>query len=111
MLAEKVVSTICPFCGVGCQLDLHMTGDQIIRADSPFDAPVNRGQLCVKGRFGWDYIYHPDRITTPLIRKEIGNREIPDNAEPRSLFREATWDEALDLVAGRLADLGCAPGA
>lgn len=92
MRAERVVSTVCPFCGVGCSLDLHVSGDQIVRATSPYDSVVNHGNLCVKGRFGWDFIYHPKRVTTPLIRRN-------------GKFAPATWDEALDLVADRFVEI------
>jgi len=76
--------------------------DFIYRVTSPFDSPVNHGNLCVKGRFGYDYIYHPKRVLTPLIRKvqqEAGSRTQAFN---RSDWREASWDEALDYVADRL---------
>ncbi len=99
---EKVISTTCPFCGVGCRLDLHIQGSQILRATTPYDHVVSRGNLCVKGRFGWDFIYHPNRVLKPLIRKpsqRAGHRAAA-NADD---WREATWDEALELVA--LAEL------
>ncbi len=101
--AERTVRTTCPYCGVGCGLHLHVRQNNIVRVTGDFDSPVNRGNLCVKGRFGFDFIYHPARITVPLIRKEIGNRRVPPGSDPRDLFREATWDEALDLAADRLA--------
>jgi formate dehydrogenase alpha subunit len=101
--AERSVRTTCPYCGVGCGLQLHVRQNNIVRVTGDFDSPVNRGNLCVKGRFGFDFIYHPARISVPLIRKEIGNRAVPAGRDPRDLFREATWDEALDLVADRLA--------
>jgi len=82
---EKVRTT-CPYCGVGCQLELHIKGDQIIRVTGVDGAQPNQGHLCVKGRYGYDFIYSKDRLTTPLIRNGDG-------------FREATWDEALDFVA------------
>ena len=68
MLPEKVVSTTCPFCGVGCTLELHVSGNQVLKATSPYNSVVNHGNLCVKGRFGWDFIYNPKRITQPMIR-------------------------------------------
>ena len=67
---DRIVTTTCPYCGVGCTLELHLRDDFIYRVTSPFDSPVNHGNLCVKGRFGYDYIYHPKRILTPLIRRE-----------------------------------------
>ena len=100
--ADRVVTSTCPYCGVGCTLQLHVKDDFIFKVTTPFDSPVNQGNLCVKGRFGYDYIYHPKRITTPLIRKtkqEPGKRT---QAFDLSEWREATWEEALDYVADNL---------
>ena len=69
--ADQVVSTTCPYCGVGCNLQLHVKDDYIFKVTSPFDAVVNQGNLCVKGRFGYDYIYHPKRVTKPLVRRYL----------------------------------------
>ncbi len=88
----KKVRTTCPYCGVGCQLNLHMRGEQIVRITAVEDAAPNKGRLCVKGRFGYDFIYSEDRLTTPLIR---------ENGD----FREASWDEALDLVASKFKQI------
>jgi len=99
---DRTVSTTCPYCGVGCTLELHLRDDFIYKVTSPFDSPVNHGNLCVKGRFGYDYIYHPKRVLTPLIRKvpqEPGSRTQAFNRED---WREVSWDEALDYVADRL---------
>jgi predicted molibdopterin-dependent oxidoreductase YjgC len=82
------VRTTCPYCGVGCQLELHVKDDQIVKVTGVEDAEPNKGRLCVKGRFGYDFIYSKDRLTTPLI-KEKGQ------------FREASWDEALGLIASK----------
>jgi len=88
---ERQVLTTCPYCGVGCQLELNLKGHRIIESIPARDNEVNRGQACVKGRFGiTDVVHHPERLTTPLIKK---NRE----------FKEASWDEALDLIASKLA--------
>jgi anaerobic selenocysteine-containing dehydrogenase len=65
---DDIVSTTCPYCGVGCNLELHIKDETIYRVTSPFDAEVNQGNLCVKGRFGYDFIYHNRRVTTPLVR-------------------------------------------
>ena len=102
---DRVVSTTCPYCGVGCNLHLHIQDDFIYRVTSPHDAVVNQGNLCVKGRFGYDFLYHPDRLTTPLIRRtpQQPGQRVP--ATDRSEWREATWDEALDLVADRLVEI------
>ncbi len=111
MLAEeRMTATTCPFCGVGCRLDVHTQGNQIIRVTTPYTHPVSRGNLCVKGRFGWDFIYHPDRVRTPLIRNEL---QKPGQRKPaaREDWREATWDEALDLIAERFAATVQAHGA
>jgi formate dehydrogenase major subunit len=88
---EKVRTT-CPYCGVGCQLDLHVRDGRIVKVNAVEDAAPNKGRLCVKGRFGYDFIYSEDRLKTPLIK---------ENGE----FREASWDEALDLVADRFKDI------
>ena len=68
---DQIISTTCPYCGVGCTLQLHIKDDFIYRVTSPFDSPVNHGNLCVKGRFGYDFIYHPRRVTVPLVRKYL----------------------------------------
>jgi len=85
----KQVRSTCSYCGVGCQIYLHVKEDRIVRITGVEDAAPNFGSLCVKGRFGYDFIQHPDRLTSPLI-KEDGK------------FREASWDEALELVAKRM---------
>ncbi len=103
--SDRVVTTTCPYCGVGCTLQLHVKDDFIFKVTSPFNSPVNQGNLCVKGRFGYDYVYHPKRVTTPLIRKvkqEPGKRT---QAFDLSEWREATWDEALDYVADNLTHI------
>ena len=88
---ERQVLTTCPYCGVGCQLELHLKGDRIMEVVPARDNEVNQGQACVKGRFGiTEVVHHPERLTTPLIKKN-------------SKFKEVSWDEALDLVASKLA--------
>ncbi|HUN55742.1 MAG TPA: formate dehydrogenase subunit alpha [Smithella sp.] len=87
------VRTTCPYCGVGCQQDLHVKGEQIVRIAGVEDGAPNYGRLCVKGRFAYDFIYSKDRLTTPLIRQADGE------------FREASWDEALDLVAVKFKEI------
>jgi len=86
------VRTTCSYCGVGCQMELHVKDGQVVKVTGVDDLEPNFGCLCVKGRFGFDFIHSPDRLTTPLIK---------ENGE----FREAGWDEALALVAGRLSDI------
>jgi len=103
--SEKIVTTTCGYCGVGCTLELHIQNGFIYRVTSPFDSPVNHGNLCVKGRFGYDYIYNPKRITTPMIRKD---KQIPGDRKQAfdpSEWREVSWDEALDYTADRLVEI------
>ncbi|MBN08652.1 MAG: formate dehydrogenase subunit alpha, partial [Rhodospirillaceae bacterium] len=105
--AEEIVNTVCPYCGVGCQLALHVKDNKIIHVDGR-DGPANHGRLCVKGRFGLDYVSHPHRLTAPLIRKQgtpktIG--DIPDMNEVIDGFREASWEEALDVVAAGFKEI------
>ncbi|HAJ34518.1 MAG TPA: formate dehydrogenase subunit alpha [Chloroflexi bacterium] len=102
---DRIVSTTCPYCGVGCNLHLHIKDDFIYRVTSPHDAVVNHGNLCVKGRFGYDFMYHPDRVTTPLIRKTPQQPGARTQAFDRSEWRAVSWDEALDYVADRLVEI------
>ncbi len=106
---QRRVRTTCTYCGVGCQLDLHVnthTG-KITRVTSSEDAPVNGLALCVKGRYGYDFVHSDERLTTPLIRKgwkmEAGSWMLDAGISKLDAgFREATWDEALSLVAQQL---------
>ncbi|MCP4716869.1 MAG: formate dehydrogenase subunit alpha [Deltaproteobacteria bacterium] len=100
---EKSVRSTCPYCGVGCQIDLQIKDHKIVRVDAPFDVAPNYGRLCSKGRFGIDYVHHPSRLTHPLIRKKIGVK--PRQAVGLEGFREAGWDEALDLAADKIAEI------
>ncbi len=88
----KKVRTTCPYCGVGCQLELWVKDGEIIRSNGVEDVSPNYGRLCVKGRFGYDYVNHRDRLTTPLIKKD-------------GKFVEASWDEALDLIARKFSEI------
>jgi formate dehydrogenase alpha subunit len=118
---DRTVTTTCPYCGVGCTLQLHVKDDYIFKVTSPFDSPVNHGNLCVKGRFGYDYVYHPKRITIPLVRRYLlegkpkpeGREQVfavstDGNPIPNSLISndwdwvQTDWDTALDLVADNL---------
>ncbi len=103
--ADRVVPTTCPYCGVGCNLELHIKDDYIYKVTSPFDATVNHGNLCVKGRFGYDFIYNKDRVTTPLIRKRPQAPGARTQAFDRDQWREVSWDEALDYTADRLVEI------
>jgi formate dehydrogenase alpha subunit len=102
---DRIVSTTCPYCGVGCNLELHLKDDYIYKVTSPFDNVVNHGNLCVKGRFGYDYIYSPKRVTVPLIRKQQQQPGSRNQAFDLAEWREASWDEALDTVADRLVEI------
>jgi len=103
--ADRVVTSTCPYCGVGCALQLHVKDDYIFKVTTPFDSPVNHGNLCVKGRFGYDYVYHPKRVTTPLIRRTPQKAGERTQAFDLSEWREATWDEALEYAADRLVEI------
>jgi predicted molibdopterin-dependent oxidoreductase YjgC len=88
----RKVRTTCTYCGVGCQLNLHVRDNRVVKISGVEDVAPNYGSLCVKGRFGFDFIGSPDRLTAPLIK---------ENGE----FREASWDEALDLVAAKFLEI------
>ena len=95
------VESVCPYCGVGCQITYQINGNKI-HAVQGRDGPANKNRLCVKGRFGFDYVSHRHRLTKPLIRRSDveKNADIEVNpSDPSSHFREAEWDEALDFVA------------
>ena len=101
---DHTVDSICPYCGVGCQITYHVKDGRIARVEGR-DGPANRNRLCVKGRFGFDYVDHGDRLTRPLIRLEgVGKRadDWVDPSDPSSHFREASWEEALAAAAGGL---------
>jgi len=120
---DREVDSVCPYCGVGCQLTYKIKDARIVAVDGR-NGPANHNRLCVKGRFGFDYVAHPDRLTEPLIRKDgVSKRDTDiDPANPYTHFRKATWDEALDRAAeglrrirdrdGRraLAGFACAKG-
>ncbi len=103
--ADRVISTTCPYCGVGCNLELHIKDDYIYRVTSPFDSVVNQGNLCVKGRYGYDFIYHKSRVTMPLIRKTPQQPGERTQAFDLSEWQEVSWDQALDYVADRLVEI------
>ena len=105
--AEKQVDSVCPYCGVGCQLTYHVAGNEILRVKGR-DGPANHGRLCVKGRYGFDYVSHRHRLKRPLIRRDDAPKHAeldldPDN--PLRDFREAGWEEALQRAAGGLGAL------
>lgn len=115
------VDSVCPYCGVGCAITFHTVDNQIVQAEGR-DSPVNHGRLCVKGRYGWDYPMHAQRLTKPLIRidsaypkgplssevtQSVSRRAggVVDYGEVMPAFREATWDEALDLIGQKLGGI------
>ena len=120
---DKQVDSVCPYCGVGCLLTFNVKNDHIQYVEGR-DGPSNQGRLCVKGRYGFDFVHHPARLTRPLIRKP-GTPKTTEIIPSRALhryFREATWEEALDAAADglrsildaqgsqALAGFGCAKG-
>jgi len=110
-IVDKMVDSVCPFCGVGCLLTYNVKDNVIVSVDGR-DGPANHNRLCVKGRFGFDYAHSPQRLTVPLIRK-AGVPKDPealqhlnrDTADWSGVFREATWEEALAISAGGLKNL------
>ena len=101
IVADKQVDSVCPYCGVGCQLTYNIK-DNIILYVQGKDGPANSSRLCVKGRYGFDYVQHKHRLTKPLIRKPGVPKTKDFTVDPenwRDVFREATWEEALDLAA------------
>jgi len=105
--AEREVDSVCPYCGVGCLLTYHVKDDRIIRVEGR-DGPANFSRLCVKGRYGFDYVNHAQRLLKPLIRKEgvpKGLNEHFDPSDPSKMFREASWEEAMELATGGLKQI------
>ncbi|WP_444995886.1 formate dehydrogenase subunit alpha [Aliikangiella sp. IMCC44359] len=90
--AEKKVRTVCSYCGVGCNLEVAVKGNEILSIRAPNDAEVNQGHTCLKGRYAWKFYNHPERLKTPLIKKN-------------GTFVEASWDEAYELIAQKLTEL------
>ncbi len=104
---DRKVDSVCPYCGVGCQLTYNIKDDEIISV-SGRPGPANKSRLCVKGRYGFDYISNSERLTKPLIRLENSNKKQNYSYEPSDIlsnFREATWEEALNYVGEKLKDL------
>jgi formate dehydrogenase major subunit/formate dehydrogenase alpha subunit len=104
-IPDRTVTTTCTYCGVGCQLDLQVSNNRIIRVESQPDAPVNGMHLCVKGRYGYDFVHHTDRLTQPMVRPHVleGRKRKP--GEPRGDWLPVDWDTALDLTAAHLAKI------
>jgi formate dehydrogenase major subunit len=106
-IVDKKVDSVCPFCGVGCLLTYNVKDNKIVSVDGR-DGPANHNRLCVKGRFGFDYAHHAQRLTKPLIRiAGVAKDEhiTRDPADWREVFREATWEEALAYTSGKLVGL------
>ena len=104
---DSEVESVCPFCGVGCQISLKVKDNKIKYVEG-INGPANEGRLCVKGRFGFDYIHHDHRLSKPLIRRDDAPAK-GLNVDPGNwgeVFREATWDEALDFAAKGLKGRG-----
>ena len=102
--ADKTIDSVCPYCGVGCQLTYHVKDNRILYVQGN-DGPSNSSRLCVKGRYGFDYVQHRHRLTKPLIRKPgIPKHKdfVVDPEKWQDVFREATWEEALEFAAGGL---------
>ena len=100
----RAVETLCPFCGVGCQTNVNIKDSKILFVDGK-NGPANNNRLCVKGRFGFDYVHSPDRLTQPLIRRDDAPKEANiqiGRERIEEVFREATWEEALDKAASGL---------
>ncbi len=104
---DKQVDSLCPYCGVGCQLTYNVKDNKILFVEGR-DGPANHERLCVKGRYGFDYAHHPHRLTVPLIRRADAPKSgdfIMDPDRVMDVFREATWEEALALAGGTLANI------
>ncbi len=104
---DKQVESVCPYCGVGCQLTYNVKDDKILFVNGR-DGPANRERLCVKGRYGFDYAHHPHRLTKPLIRRADAPKSggfVMDPDRVMDVFREASWQEALEFAGGKLAQI------
>jgi formate dehydrogenase major subunit len=104
---DKQVESVCPYCGVGCQLTYNVKDDKILFVEGR-DGPANHGRLCVKGRYGFDYAHHPQRLTMPLIRRAGAPKTGDFTMDPdrvMEIFREASWEEALEFAGGKLRDI------
>src|SRR3954470_22081166 len=104
---DREVDSVCPYCGVGCQLTFQIKDDHIVAVEGK-DGPANHNRLCVKGRFGFDYVHHPHRLMQPLVRKDGVAKaadDLVDPSNPWTHFRTATWEEALDRAAKGLVKI------
>ena len=105
---DKQVESLCPFCGVGCQLTYNVKDNQILYVEGR-DGPANQSRLCVKGRYGFDYAHHPQRLTKPLIRRKDAPPKLGEfvmaPTRVMDIFREASWDEAIAFAGGGLREI------
>ncbi|SOZ08241.1 formate dehydrogenase subunit alpha [Cupriavidus taiwanensis] len=104
---DKQVESVCPYCGVGCQLTYNVKDNRILFVEGR-DGPANHRRLCVKGRYGFDYVQHPQRLTVPLVRRDGVPKQgdfVMDPDHVMDVFREASWEEALALAGGKLAQI------
>jgi formate dehydrogenase major subunit len=104
---DKQVDSVCPYCGVGCQMTYNVKDNKILYVEGR-DGPANHGRLCVKGRYGFDYAHHPQRLTVPLIRRADAPKSGDFTMDPTrvmDVFREASWEEALEYAGGKLAEI------
>src|SRR3990172_4684784 len=99
---DELVTTVCPYCGVGCSYDLAVRGGKVVRVISNAHAPVNGSHLCVKGRYGFDFVNHADRLLRPRVRRELLEGAGRAPGEARGAWVETDWPTALGLVAQRL---------
>jgi formate dehydrogenase major subunit len=109
---DRQVASVCPYCGVGCQLTYNVRANRIVSVAGR-DGPANHGRLCVKGRYGFDYAHHPQRLTKPLVRRAGVPKSAAAPMDPErvmEVFREASWEEALALAGGGLARIRDAHG-
>ena len=107
VVPDKLVESVCPYCGVGCQLTYNVKDNHILFVEGR-DGPANHGRLCVKGRYGFDYAHHPHRLTKPLIRRADAPKSGEFTMDPdrvMDVFREASWEEALAFAGGKLKDI------
>src|SRR5262245_57761857 len=104
---DREVNSVCPYCGVGCQLTYHVKNDKLLYVTGR-NGPANENRLCVKGCFGFDYISNPQRLTKPLVRKDGVAKaadDLVDPSNPFTHFREATWEEAMERAASGLKEI------
>lgn len=103
--AEKLVPTTCTYCGVGCQVTLHVRDNHILRVTSSPEAPVNGMRLCVKGRYGYDFVHHKDRLTHPMVRSYLLENHKRPSPQLRGEWVKVNWDTALKVVVEKFMDI------